>query len=235
MLNEEEVGLEARLDSRSDRVVSEGSRREEILDVAFSVLAEKGYRSANTREIAARAHASKETLYAWFGDKRGLFEELIRWQAQRVDKAVSSSLDRGDGDNDEPAVVLRAFAIELLRLLVGERSVVINRAAISEAATDPTFAEILSAEGRGSVVPKLESYLEDQAEHEILDLRHFEDAGTAAEALIGLVVGDLQVRRLLGAVTEPKIDRIEARADQAVRTFLALVAPGSTPWALGDV
>src|SRR3712207_7378788 len=37
-----------------------------------------------------RAQASKETLYAWFRDKRGLFEELVRWQAERVDAALRS-------------------------------------------------------------------------------------------------------------------------------------------------
>ena len=54
--------------------------------VALSVLAERGYGGASMREIAGRAQASKETLYAWFGDKRGLFEELVRWQAERVER-----------------------------------------------------------------------------------------------------------------------------------------------------
>ena len=50
-------------------------RREEILEVALSVLAERGYRGASMREIAERAQASKETLYSRFGNKRELFEE----------------------------------------------------------------------------------------------------------------------------------------------------------------
>src|SRR3712207_6766697 len=110
-------------------------------------------------EIARRARASKETLCAWFGDKRGLFEELVRWQAERVDAAIAPNLDHG---SDDPSEVLRGFALELQRLLLGERSVVINRAAISEATSDPTFARILVAQGRGSVVPKLVRYLEEQ-------------------------------------------------------------------------
>ena len=43
------------------------------------------------REIAERAQASKETLYAWYGNKRGLFEELVSWQAERVDAALVPS------------------------------------------------------------------------------------------------------------------------------------------------
>ena len=52
-----------------------GLAREEILEVALSVLAERGYRGASMREIAERAQASKETLYSRFGNKRELFEE----------------------------------------------------------------------------------------------------------------------------------------------------------------
>jgi AcrR family transcriptional regulator len=191
-------------------------RREEILKVALSVLAERGFRGASMLEIARRAQASKETLYAWFGDKRGLFEELVRWQAERVDATLVPSLAR---DADDPIVVLRAFAVELQRLLLGDRAVVINRAAIAEVPSDPTFAQILAAKGRNTVVPRLERYLERQREQGRLD---FEDAGTAVDALIGLTIGDQQVRRLLGVLPMPEPEQIEARAERAMRGFLKL-------------
>ena len=191
-------------------------RREEILNVAFSVLAERGYRGASMLEIARRAQASKETLYAWFGDKRGLFEELVRWQAERVDAAIAPNLDHG---SDDPSEVLRGFVLELQRLLLGERSVVINRAAISEATSDPTFARILAAQGRGSVVPKLVRYLEVQRERGRLE---FEEAGAAIDTIIGLAIGDQQVRRLLGVLPIPDPEQMEARAERTVRSFLRL-------------
>ena len=192
-------------------------RREEILKVALSVLAERGYRGASMREIAVRSQASKETLYAWFGDKRGLFMELVRWQAERIGAAVEPRLEP-DADQDT-SEVLRAFAVELQRLLLGERAVVINRAAISEAPTDPTFAEVLAAQGRGAVVPKLMRYLEGERDRGHLE---FEEAETAVDALIGLVVGDQQVRRLLGVLAMPGPEQIEARAERAVEGFLTL-------------
>jgi len=197
---------------------SDAGRREEILEVALSVLAERGYRGASMREIAERAQASKETLYAWFGNKKGLFEELVGWQAERVDAVVAPSLERGD---DDPAEVLRGFALELQRLLLGDRAVVINRAAISEASSDPTFARVLATQGRGSVVPKLERYLEGQRERGRLG---FEEAGKAIDALIGLAIGDQQVRRLLGVLPMPEPKQMEARAERTVGQFLALFA-----------
>jgi AcrR family transcriptional regulator len=208
---------------RSGSRRSSVERREEILKVALSVLAERGYRGASMREIAVRSQASKETLYAWFGNKRGLFEELVGWQAERVDAVIAPNLER---DGDDPAVVLRGFALELQRLLLGERSVVINRAAISEATSDPTFAQILAARGRGSVVPKLARYLERQRD---LGSLEFKDVGTAIDALIGLAIGDQQIRRLLGVLPMPEPEQIEAHAERAMRSFLTLFGrEGST-------
>ncbi len=210
----EEVGPYVVEKSGSRR--SSVERREEILNVALSVLAERGYRGASMREIAQRAQASKETLYAWFGDKRGLFEELVRWQAERLNTVLVPSLER---DAEDPSIVLRAFAVELQRLLLGDRAVVINRAAISEAPSDPTFSQILAAKGRNTIVPKLERYLEGQREQGRLD---FEEVGTAVDALIGSTIGDQQVRRLLGVLPMPEPEQIEARAERAVRAFLML-------------
>jgi AcrR family transcriptional regulator len=200
---------------KSGKRRSSVERREEILEVALSVLAERGYRGASMREIAERAQASKETLYSWFGNKRELFEELVGWQAERVDAVIAPKLER-DGN---PCEVLRGFALELQRLLLGERSVVINRAAISEVTSDPTFAQILATQGRGSVVPKLVRYLEGQRERGHL---HFEEAEAAIDTLIGLAIGDQQVRRLLGVLPMPGPEQIEARAERAVERFLTL-------------
>ena len=200
---------------KSGKRRSSVERREEILEVALSVLAERGYRGASMREIAERAQASKETLYSWFGNKRELFEELVGWQAERVDAVIAPKLER-DGN---PCEVLRGFALELQRLLLGERSVVINRAAISEVTSDPTFAQILATQGRGSVVPKLVRYLEGQREGGHL---HFEEAEAAIDTLIGLAIGDQQVRRLLGVLPMPGPEQMEARAERAVERFLTL-------------
>jgi AcrR family transcriptional regulator len=200
---------------KSGKRRSSVERREEILEVALSVLAERGYRGASMREIAERAQASKETLYSWFGNKRELFEELVGWQAERVDAVIAPNLER-DGD---PCEVLRGFALELQRLLLGDRAVVINRAAISEATSDPTFAQILATQGRGSVVPKLVRYLEGQRERGRLD---FEEAEVAIDTLIGLAIGDQQVRRLLEVLPMPGLEQIEARAERAVEQFLTL-------------
>ncbi len=135
-------------------------RRGEILKVAIEVLSERGYRDASMLEVAKRASASKETLYAWFGDKRGLFEAVIRWNAQAVQAVLARHLEQ-DAPTD---LALVDFGRALLQLLLGESAVAINRAAISEARSDPHLAQILASAGRGATLPSFIRYLELQGE-----------------------------------------------------------------------
>ncbi len=54
----------------------------------------------------------------------------------------------------------------------------------------------------------------------------FQDTAEAAEVFVALVVGDQQVRRLLGSLPEPKSSQVAARAERAVKAFLALSTAG---------
>jgi AcrR family transcriptional regulator len=64
--------------------VGQISTRERLLAAALAVFAEKGYRAATTREIAARAGVAELTLFRRFSSKQGLFEALLE-QAQGND------------------------------------------------------------------------------------------------------------------------------------------------------
>lgn len=191
-------------------------RREEILAAAQAVLAETGYAGASMLAIARRAKASKETLYDWFGDKRGLFEALVLSNAREVEAAIALAMTDAA---PEPASVLTAFAEALLRLLFGERSLVVNRAAIAEASRDATLARLLASGGRETILPRLLAYLETQRAEGHL---RFEDAAEAADVLVGLVLSDWQVRRLLGVLPPPDETALARRAARAAGHFLTL-------------
>jgi len=51
-----------------------------------------------------------------------------------------------------------------------------------------------------------------------------EDPSQAAEDFLGLLLGDTQIRRLLGLVAAPKKAQIEARAARAAKNFIRLYA-----------
>lgn len=197
-------------------------RRNAILDAAFSELSAHGYRGATMLAIARRAGASKETLYSWFGDKRGLFGELVSRQADRLNETLDQHLHEPDAEMS-PALV--GFTTELLRLLLSDISVALNRAAIAEVAEDGSLAHVLSERGRNAALPKVRAYLEHQRQAGRLA---FESSESAADALIGLAIADLQVRRLLGAVPNPDAEMLDARVALAVDRFLRLFSVTTT-------
>lgn len=201
------------------KTTSRDERRDEIMDTAVEVLSERGYRDMSMLEVARRASASKETLYAWFGDKPGLLEALINRNAQRVQTVLAHHLD-GEAP---PERLLLEFGGALLDLLLGESAVAINRAAISEAKSDPTLARLLSSAGRQSVLPGFIRLLEKHKGRGTLTI---DDPAQAAEDFLGLLLGDLQVRRLLGVMPPPKKAQIAARATRATQAFLRLYTSG---------
>ena len=198
------------------KAASRDRRRDEILDHAVAVLAERGYRDASMLEIAKRASASKETLYAWFGDKLGLFEAVIRRNAETVQGLLHSHLE----SDASPETALPEFGRALYALLLGDSAVAINRAAISEARAEPHLAETLARAGRDATLPAFLRYLERQQERGTLQLDTTPE--DAAEVYLGLLLGDRQVRRLLGRIPAPKKKEIDARATSATRRFLRL-------------
>jgi AcrR family transcriptional regulator len=200
------------------RAGQSAAHRQIVLDAAFDLLLERGYRSTTMAAVAERAGSSKETLYAWFGDKPGLFTALVRREAEAMNEHVRAAFE-DDADHRE---TLTAFATNLLRLLLGERSLAINRAAISELDGAPELSRVLLAQGRHRTGPIVEAYLARLAGQGRLAV---DDPAEAFGLLYGLVVRDLQIRALLGEqVTAGKA--IAARARLAVEQFLTLTAPG---------
>lgn len=190
-------------------------RTNEILDAAVALLDERGYRDTDMLSVARRSSASKETLYSWFGDKRGLFQAAIERNARNVQEILNDSLEA----DAPPKPTLIAFGRAMLALLLGDSAVAINRAAISECRSDPSLAETLAARGREATLPGLVRYLERQND---LGRLHVGDAAQAGEDALGLLLGDVQIRRLLGVFPAPGQAWIDARAERATERFLRL-------------
>ena len=52
--------------------------QERILEAALKEFAAKGFAGARVDAIAGRARINKRMLYHYFGDKKGLFREVLR-------------------------------------------------------------------------------------------------------------------------------------------------------------
>lgn len=188
----------------------EKARREAVVQAALGELIACGYEKTTMLGIAKRAGASKETLYTWFGNKEGLFATLIQHQAEATAERVSAALD----DEADPRTTLETFAHALLKLLLGEPSLSLNRAAMSS----PELAPILLKGGRYTTGPIVEQYLEQLDRQSKLAIPC---PKTAFQTLYGLVIQDWQIRALLGE--DPPISNVLSRhAVTAVDQFLRL-------------
>lgn len=193
--------------------VSKDVRREEILQAGIEVLSLEGWQGTTMTKIARRARASKETLYAWFGDKAGFFTELVELRAWRLDASLADVL-KGD-----LAPALTAWGEAVLGQYVGPDSIALHRAAISEAGHSD-LGGLLAFGGRGASMPRLARWLEAQADAGHLTLS--EGPLEAAEDYLALLKGDTQLLCLLDASAPLAPADITRRAARATKLFLKL-------------
>ena len=191
-------------------------RQAEIEQAAYAVLDDKGYEATSMLAVARAARASNETLYNWYGDKTGLFRALVRRNAAEVKALLEAEIAAG-GDAVE---ALARIGPVLLALVTSDRAVALNRAA----AADPTgeLGRAIAAEGRDTVAPLIAAVLaQGRAKGQLA----FDDLAMACETYLGLLIGDLQIRRVIGRLPQPDADAIARRGAMAMRHLLRLFAP----------
>lgn len=192
------------------------ARRAQIAEAAYALLQDKGYGGMSMLAVARAARASNETLYRWYGDKQGLFLALIRDNAAEV----RTLLDEALAGDRPPMQALQALGPVLLGVLTGARAVALNRAAAADAGRE--LGAALAEAGRGSVAPLIARVMEQAQKAGDLG---GDDPAAAAALYIDLLVGDLQIRRVIGAVPEPGEAECRARADLALARLRKLLLP----------
>ena len=84
-------------------------RREQLIAIARSVFAERGFDGASVEEIAARAEVSKPVVYEHFGGKEGLYAVVVDREVRRLLTMMQEALTSG-----RPRMLLEQAAITLL-------------------------------------------------------------------------------------------------------------------------
>lgn len=197
------------------RAERQEKRQRQIEAAAYEVLAEKGYKATSMLVIARHAAASNETLYRWYGNKQALFASLVRRNAQ----AARTHLERSVSDNADPIEVLKGLAPMLLETVTSDRAVALNRAAVGDVHETATLGATIAEGGRDAILPLLAGLIEAGRKAGVLDC---DDSEEAAETFIGLLIGDLQIRRAIGVLPPLEGQEIAARAERALRLFLRL-------------
>ncbi len=182
-------------------------RQQQIEAAAYAVLELKGYGGSSMLDIARKARASNETLYNWYGDKTGLFRALVARNAEEVKSHLEAEL-KTDHDALE---ILGTLGPKLLTLLTGDRAVALNRAAAADSSGE--LGATLSKAGREAVFPLLEKVLiRARSENNL----RFENVQDAVGLYLDLLIGDLQIRRVIGRQPRPSTAFCNDRATRAV-------------------
>ena len=152
-------------------------RREQLLEIARELFAERGFEGTSVEEIAARAGVSKPVVYEHFGGKEGAYAVVVDREVNRLHGSIRAALTTpGAGSRElleRGAMALLAYIEQCpdgFRILA--RDSVIGHPAGS-------FASILS-----DIAVQVEDLLAKEFDRLGQD-PHF--AGLYAQALVGLV------------------------------------------------
>ncbi|MCT2583029.1 TetR/AcrR family transcriptional regulator [Actinophytocola gossypii] len=85
-------------------------RRQQLLDVARSLFAEKGFDGASVEEIAHRANVSKPVVYEHFGGKEGVYAVVVDREMHYLLSEMTSAL----AEDAHPRLLLERAAFALL-------------------------------------------------------------------------------------------------------------------------
>ena len=197
------------------RTEKRNARMAEIEAAAHALFAVQGFEGTSMLAIAKAAKASNETMYRWYGDKHGLFAQMVKRNAAEV----SAALEAARQDEAPPLAVLSRIAPVLLGMLLGEKAILLNRAA----ASDPSGAlgKLLADSGRETVLPLIAEVLDDAVAQGALT-RPKDDA--LPPLFIRLLVGDQQVRRVIGSLVEPTPEEVARQAEVALAHLKRLCA-----------
>ena len=190
-------------------------RQQQIEAAAYEVLEAKGYGGTSMQGIAKRARASNETLYNWYGDKQGLFRALVTRNAEEVKSHLEAELET----NHEALSILGTLGPKLLNLLTGDRAVALNRAAAADSSGE--LGTTLSKAGREAIFPLLEQVLLRARQEGKL---RFNASQEAVGLYLDLLIGDQQIRRVVGRIPAPTIEFCEARSKRAVSHLCQLLS-----------
>jgi len=89
--------------------MTSAERREQLLETARSVFAERGFDGTSVEEIAARAKVSKPVVYEHFGGKEGVYAVVVDREVQQLLAMMRSALTGG-----HPRALLQQAAFSLL-------------------------------------------------------------------------------------------------------------------------
>ena len=106
---ERRAGLAARSKRPGRSRMTAAERREQLIEIARRLFAERGFDGTSIEEIAAHAEVSKPVVYEHFGGKEGLYAVVVDREVRGLLGMIQDALTAG-----EPRMLLEQAALALL-------------------------------------------------------------------------------------------------------------------------
>jgi TetR/AcrR family transcriptional regulator, mexJK operon transcriptional repressor len=199
-------------------------KRQEILDAALDEFLEHGYVGASMDRIAARAAASKVTVYAHFADKQALFEAVFTRAIAEAERS-GGSLTEALAESSDLSRDLRAFARSHVSTVTQPHLVGLRRLIIGEAGRFPDLARSWHRSAPERAHATLARAITRLAKRGLVDAP---DPMLAAQHLNYLILS-IPLNEAMFAIRE-RHDQADLHrwADEAVSVWLAAYGVGTT-------
>ena len=193
-------------------------RDQRLIEVATRLFLDRGYDATSLDAVAEAARVSKPTVYSRYGDKRGLFAEVLRREIDRwlapLSEAAEVQLTRSSDISVEQRLI--EVGREMLNFTCGPDAVAFSRMMTSQAINFPDIAKLGKEEGWLKAVSTTARFFDHLVAQGAMDV---EDTGIAAEVFLDVVVGHTHRMATFGTPLEMK--SAEKRMRSAIRLFLA--------------
>jgi AcrR family transcriptional regulator len=189
------------------------TRRRAFLNAANAAFLEKGYTNTTLGDIIAKSGGSRQTLYALFGGKQGLFEAIVAELNAEIFRPL-----RAEGQLDRaPEDVLLEIGIRFVQTVLTPDALGVFRLVVAEGPSMRELSEQFWDLGPARTIAAFESYFAEQTRRGVLNLA---DPNQAARQFQGILLGNFQMQCLLGVRDIPSQEEIEAFVKSAVTRFL---------------
>jgi TetR/AcrR family transcriptional repressor of mexJK operon len=191
---------------------------EAILDVSWRLFLAHGVDAISVDTIAAEAGVAKATVYAYFPDKRALFQEGVRREMVKIEEAQRlGSPPPADATLRD---VLITFGIGIMSFLTSPGAVDFYGSLSGELRRDPELARMFYDAGPGQTLANLDAILAGPLAVGLV----IPSVRTASEMLMGMWQGMTSFQLMLGIDHDEVVSSIPRRVEAGVDAFLKLMS-----------
>jgi TetR/AcrR family transcriptional repressor of mexJK operon len=199
------------------------ARRDAFLAAAREVFSKKGFAEATLDDVIALSGGSRQTLYALFGGKQGLFEAITSDTCETIFQGLTPE-KLATRATDE---VLKEVGTRYLAIVTSPPCLSLHRLVIAEMPRIPEVAQRFWKLGPGRSRAFLAEFFDRQIERGLLRMP---DSRAGAEYFLDMLSGTVRLQCLIGLRQPPTPEEIEEIVQGAVAQFLNGCLVAAAPW-----